>query len=289
MRASRTVFALPSLVALAILPLAALPRAAAQSAHVCSTGPGSAFGVTAYQCANCGIEQRPGDRHVYQFFAEPVILEVDDQTPLRAGDIVEAVDGKPITTRAGAQAFTYPSGSESTVTLRRDGRRLDVAVELIDLCPEPPKPPTPPTPVVPPRPPTAVVPGQPVRPPTPPTVAPTPTPVPTPMPVVRPRPAERTGRFGLALGCLPSCTKARASNGTDYYRFDGPPPVVALRLNGPADRAGVQVGDHVTHVDGLSITNEAGALRFLEASRGSEMRLTLEREGERIEVLLQVP
>jgi hypothetical protein len=265
---------------IAALPMVALllapVPAAGQSDPECAIGPGAAFGVTAYQCANCGIDQRAGTRTAFQFFAEPVVLAVEEGSPLRPGDIVEAVDGKPITTRAGADAFTYPTRSRSTVTVRRDGAPRNLAVRVADACRTPPTPPTPPVAAVPPTAPTPAVA------PTPPTPAVAPTP-PTP-------PTEgRGGRFGFALGCLPSCTHARASDGTRYYRHDGPPPVVAVRAGGPADRAGMRVGDRVTHVDGLSIVSEAGGLRFLSAARGREMRLTLDRDGRTIEVELRAP
>jgi membrane-associated protease RseP (regulator of RpoE activity) len=253
------------------LLLAAVP-ATGQGDSDCATGPGAAFGVTAYQCANCGVEQRSGTPTAFQFFAEPVVLEVEDGSPLRPGDIVEAVDGKPITTRAGAHAFTYPTRSRSTVTVRRDGARRDLAVRVTDTC-RTPTPPTPPTPPIAPTPPTSPV-------------APTPSVAPTPP---TPPTEGRGGRFGFALGCLPSCTHTRASDGTRYYRHDGPPPVVAVREDGPADRAGMRVGDRVTHVDGLSIVSEAGGLRFLSAARGREMRLTLDRDGRAIEVELRAP
>lgn len=271
--------ALPGIGGLAALPLAAVLLAAAPAAgqgDTCATGPGAAFGVTAYQCANCGVEQRVGTPTAFQFFAEPVILAVEEGSPLRPGDIVEAVDGKPITTRAGAHAFTYPSRSRSTVTVRRDGARRDLAVRVADTCRTPPAPPTAAVP------PTAPTPAVPPTAPTP-AVAPTPPTPPTP-------PTESgQGRFGFALGCLPSCTHTRASDGTRYYRHDGPPPVVGVREGGPADRAGMQVGDRVTHVDGLSIVTEAGGLRFLRAARGREMRLTLDRGGRAIEVELRAP
>jgi membrane-associated protease RseP (regulator of RpoE activity) len=260
------------------LVLAAVP-AAGQADPDCTSGPGAAFGVTAYQCANCGVEQRSGTPTAFQFFAEPVVLEVEAGSALRPGDIVEAVDGKPITTRAGAHAFTYPSRSRSTVTVRRDGTRRDLAVQVADACRTPPTPPTPAVAAVPPTAPTPAVPP----------TSPTPSVAPTPPTPPTPPKSGRGGRFGFALGCLPSCTHTRASDGTQYYRHDGPPPVVAVREGGPADRAGMRVGDRVTHVDGLSIVSEAGGLRFLSAARGREMRLTLDRGGRAVEVELKAP
>ena len=64
---------------------------------------------------------------------------------------------------------------------------------------------------------------------------------------------------------------------------------MAVREGGPADRAGMRVGDRVTRVDGLSIVSEAGGLRFLRAARGREMRLTVDREGRTVELELRAP
>jgi S1-C subfamily serine protease len=51
----------------------------------------------------------------------------------------------------------------------------------------------------------------------------------------------------------------------------------------------MQVGDILTHVDGLPITSERAARRFVEASPGDEVRLTLRRDGETIEIALRAP
>jgi hypothetical protein len=88
------------------------------------------------------------------------------------------------------------------------------------------------------------------------------------------------GRFGLALGCTPSCTRSRAADGTTYWRYDSYPPIVALRARGPASNARLLVGDIVTHVDGVSILSAEGAQRFAEASTRNGLTLTIRRNGE---------
>jgi TonB-dependent SusC/RagA subfamily outer membrane receptor len=99
--------------------------AAAQPAPSCS-GPGIAFGVTSYRCASCGVKQSPGVRTQFVFEAEPVVLETTVASMLEAGDVVVAVDRKPIMTQAGSDAFTYPTASSSIVTVRRGGQTSDV-------------------------------------------------------------------------------------------------------------------------------------------------------------------
>ena len=97
-----------------------------------------------------------------------------------------------------------------------------------------------------------------------------------------------TGRFGFAVSCKPSCTRARGSDGTDYWKFDGEPPVVKLRAGGPAELAGIQVGDRVVEVDGASVLTEQGALRLLRSqSAGATLRVVVVRGERRITVDLR--
>jgi TonB-dependent SusC/RagA subfamily outer membrane receptor len=108
--------------------LAAVAAAAgplsAQRASSCPSGPGAAFGVIAYQCASCAFKQ--GARPEYTFQAEPLLLETAPGSLLRAGDVIEAVDGQPITTRAGADEFTYPRSARVVIAVRRGGTRVQV-------------------------------------------------------------------------------------------------------------------------------------------------------------------
>jgi len=119
----------------------------AQAGPTCPNGPGSAFGIVAYQCASCGFKQESGQPASYTFFAEPVVTQVDRSTgfastrPLyiidglvqgiaAVGDVIEAVDGRPITTQAGAALFAYPPPGSHSLTVRRGRERqvLDVSV-----------------------------------------------------------------------------------------------------------------------------------------------------------------
>ena len=57
---------------------------------------------------------------------------------------------------------------------------------------------------------------------------------------------------------------------------------------GPADVAGVEVGERVLEVDGHSITSEAGALALARSSNVRTLKLKVAREGGEVrEVVLR--
>jgi TonB-dependent SusC/RagA subfamily outer membrane receptor len=93
-------------------------------------GPGAAIGVIAFQCASCRIEHEKG-RITYSFNAEPVITQVSGASVLRAGDVIEAVGGKPITTSEGAEAFAYPLGFVSAA--RASGSAGAEYIESVEI------------------------------------------------------------------------------------------------------------------------------------------------------------
>jgi membrane-associated protease RseP (regulator of RpoE activity) len=110
------------------------------------------------------------------------------------------------------------------------------------------------------------------------------------VPVPKEAPSEElignAKRFGFAIGCLPSCSRARARDGTEYYRFDRPPPVVALTPGGLAERAGMRVGDAVLKIDGKSILTEEGVLGFFRTDRKNAMHVTVVRGSQELGYLL---
>jgi hypothetical protein len=106
--------------------------ASSAAAQACTFGPGEVFGIVAYQCANCGFKRETPERPTYLFYAEPVVLEAKSPGVFKAGDVVEAVDGKPITTSAGAEQFTYPGVGEHTISVRRGRDREMLRVSLSD-------------------------------------------------------------------------------------------------------------------------------------------------------------
>lgn len=312
----------PTIVSTALLVCAA--HLAAQEPASCS-GAGAAFKVSAYQCASCTVKQGRGVRTIYQFYAEPVVLEAEKGSALQPGDVIEAVNGKPITTRAGSDQFTYPQAGKSIITVRRANARVQLTATA-DTCEagpvsgKSPRSATEPLIVV-----DGVIGADLDR------VNPgdiesvevlkgalvaalygdraangvvritTKRPVPAsgePLIIVDGVPVGNASekevdlagggrRFGFGIGCLPSCTRARAADGTEYYKFDGFPPIVGITAGGPAASNGIRVGDLITDVDGKPILEEAGALRMLRASREDTIRLTVLRDGKRIEYVLR--
>src|SRR5204862_1422048 len=68
-----------------------------------------------------------GVRTQYVFQAEPIVLETSSGSVLKPGDVVEAVNGDPIMTQAGADRFTYPTAGPALITVRRGNSRVQLA------------------------------------------------------------------------------------------------------------------------------------------------------------------
>jgi membrane-associated protease RseP (regulator of RpoE activity) len=58
---------------------------------------------------------------------------------------------------------------------------------------------------------------------------------------------------------------------------DVPPELSMIAEGGPAGRAGLRVGDRLTHIDGLSVTSPEGARRLGAVKPGDKVRLTVRR------------
>ncbi len=383
----RSAVALSALVPLAA-PLAA--QVVAQPAGV-RCGAGVAFGVTSYQCSNCSIAYKRdgGEQTTYSFGAELVVLKVAEGSQLRVGDVIVAVNGNPITTRAGADQFVYPAaGSKTLITVRRDGVNVDVGpiAPLETRCESTyydftvTKPAsgkvTFDTVAM-----NSVVPagagrrgrdwvgtgsgagrGRGVGSVTfqPPVAASTSdssgmrrniacTTVSTPrppadawidsarfpaaflkclqdsskrtrltissrsIPLVRsattntyassggttaaastPASAEATSdlvpltNFGLTLACATPCTRARASDGTQYWKFDGYPALSIGAKDGLAAKAGLRDGDVLIAVNGFSPLTEEGALLLARYSRELTLTLEISRAGKRDKFTLKL-
>lgn len=100
----------------------------------CPAGPGTLYGIVAYQCANCGFKQELGSQPTYTFFAEPVVTEARPASMVANGDVIVAVDGDPITTQAGADRFAHPAPGAHTLTVRRGRERQEIHVDLRTNC-----------------------------------------------------------------------------------------------------------------------------------------------------------
>jgi S1-C subfamily serine protease len=234
------------IVAVALSWIAAPRTAAAQSC----AGPGVAFGVTSYECEKCAFSWNDG-RAQYTFHVEPKVLSVAPGSVLRAGDVIVGVGTHRITTDEGARLFTTPPPrSVVRLDVMRDGKRVVTIAEINVDC-----------------------------------AAPRPAPASSEQAyTVQPGPGDvEPGKVGFALACSPSCTRTKGPNGVDYWKFDAPPQVVAVRSGSPAERSGMRVGDIVVEVDGKPVmTPDANYRLFTFPSEGGKIQLTFDREGKRV-------
>jgi hypothetical protein len=258
-----------AIVVVGVVWLVAPRGAAAQS---CS-GPGAVYGVTSYECDKCGMSLKDG-RPQFIFNTEPKILETEAGSVLKPGDVVVSVGTHRITTPEGSRLFTYPPPrSVVRLEVRRDGKPVVTVGEVKVDCTahrthSGPAASTPGGTSV------DVKTGQ-----TPPGYT-----------VQLGAVDVETGRFGFALGCRPSCTRVKGPNGVEYWKFDAPPPVVAIRPGSAAERSGMRVGDIVIEIDGKPVMSPEGNQRlFVFPTEGGRIQLTLERSGKRLTYTLSVP
>jgi S1-C subfamily serine protease len=100
------------------------------------------IGVGLYQCirANCLFAGRNSEDSAHVFNVEPTLwyLTGSARSVLRDGDALAAIDGHPITTRAGgARLATVRPGERVSLIVRREGTQRTVAIVAIASCTRP--------------------------------------------------------------------------------------------------------------------------------------------------------
>jgi membrane-associated protease RseP (regulator of RpoE activity) len=80
-------------------------------------------------------------------------------------------------------------------------------------------------------------------------------------------------RYGMNFSCG-SCSST-LRDGRRVWRFSNPIEVLGVAEGGPAERAGMLVGDRITHVDGIPIDTERGGEAFSNVRPGRATRLTV--------------
>jgi membrane-associated protease RseP (regulator of RpoE activity) len=107
-----------------------------------------------------------------------------------------------------------------------------------------------------------------------------------------PPPRPSSGPRALLWGFAVDCRRCSLAPGNDdpapVWHYSEPPRVAAVRRNGAADLAGVQEGDTILAIDGLSILSADGARRFSRVRPGDRVRLTLHRDGRPFDATLQL-
>jgi S1-C subfamily serine protease len=133
----------PSSAWLALLLCLAPAAAAAQgSSGKCpwAPSPSATIGIDRLLCRGgpCEINLETREGLAHRFSTEPVISRLRPDAPgaLAEGDVIVAVDGALITTREGGRRLADLVVAEPvTLTLRRDGRMIDVALIPVPGCP----------------------------------------------------------------------------------------------------------------------------------------------------------
>lgn len=247
-------------------------------AFVGETGPGftvrgsegRAFGISSYSCASCRVtREKEGGVIESSFLAEPVVLSALTSSPIKAGDIIEAINDQPITSSAGATQFVYPKGGRNTMTVRRDRERVVLAFDLpIQPCAGPIR--------ITGR---AEIPGNgrtellmkdaifSLNPPS--------------------LPSASAAPYGFAVSCTSACNEKHAPDGSVYVTYADPPEISAIRDGSPAATIGLKVGDMVVKIDGQSIREDEAALRLFRSGQKQTLHLTVLRDGKEIGYQLQ--
>ncbi len=99
--------------------------------------------------------------------------------------------------------------------------------------------------------------------------------------------ANQHGWLGFGLDCR-DCAPGNDAAGLRIWRFPTYPKIVAIDADGPAQAAGMLAGDVLRAIDGVSITTTAGATRFAGLRAGDKVRLTVDRNGKKVELVMTV-
>jgi len=86
-------------------------------------------------------------------------------------------------------------------------------------------------------------------------------------------PGAARGFVGMNFSCGPCSTTWK--DGREVWTFSGPVHVFGVEVGGPADRAGIRLGDEITAVDGKPIQSAEGAAAFSDLRPGQPTRFTL--------------
>lgn len=282
-------------------------------AATCSEGWNTlgALGISEFSC-DCTFD-RSGNP-VWRFRGEPVVRAISANGPasgrLRPGDVLVAIDGMLITTRAaGTRLANLREGVPLVLTVRRGNREIEVRVTPDEPCDVPATPAAPmvatPRDMPTPRPPRAIA-GTLV--PRSPAVAPVPRSAP-------PSPPLSTAWFGFGISChncemnvtnysrieraeaelrdmlergmdsdSPEVRSARSRvrnmrRENTSWRFSEYPSLFSVDRGSPAYDAGLRRGDVLLKIDGLSLLTVEGASKFGQVEPGQKVTFAYRRGG----------
>ncbi len=246
--------------------LAAVPvwAIAGQTPETCPAGETSRtdLGIQGLQCVDCSVTHAPDGAAHWRFSTEPVVHAV--RTPavaagLRDGDRLVALDGHLITSESGTAAwaalqpgdsvrFRVRRGDEVAEVRYVAGRRCDGGVSRGRSTSTSGSGST----------------GKQAS--------------GTGISIASgtSRSIFPSGYLGVGLSC--AC-RVRTEDGKSRWSFDAPPEVTGVAPGGPADRAGIRVGDRLVSIDGIAINRVEGGRRFSGLEPNDTITLEVSRDG----------
>lgn len=229
------------------LLLALLPAALqGQQEGSCPSGVVVAdHGYTWLACPDCISARWEGGTWHSVYLAPPSLHRIRPDGPaagrLRENDLLLAVDRLSIVSVAGQRRLeTWTPGKTTTLTVLRAGDTLDVTLRPVPICRAP-----------------AVRQAE----------------IGTTAPSI-----AGTAWFGFGLSCG-TCVASTGSTGTPYWRFPPSVVIVAVEPCGPADRAGLRVGDTLSAIDGAPLHTADGGARLRRATPERAVAFTIQRGG----------
>ena len=256
-----------------------------------------------------------GDRRVQRivvFSGEPRVVQLAEGSPssgqLREGDVLVGVDGALITSREGSRRFVnLEPGQPVALQVRRDGRIVQLRLVPALRCGDSPvwlaspEPPTAPTPPLPPDAWRSPEPATTTRTPsTPRAVEVQPVAPATPFAPLAPMPAlarwrtasdadadeqhtaalmAQRGWLGVGIDCEGCHWKTLPGDSGLVWASREYPVIYNVDEGSPAAKGGLQRGDVLTHMDGVSLLTPAGARHFGALRPYQRVRWTYRRDG----------
>lgn len=244
-----------------------------------------------------------GTERSWSFSTEPKIIAIDEGSPadgvLQVGDFLVSIDGLLITTKEGGDRYaSLQPGERVRVRFRRSGRIGEADMQVVGRCREKREragltarvPPPPPKPDEPRAVGIAVAPkvrvAQEARVVTGVSVA-----VDSVVGVAGARAMEigvrmpQTGRLGIQFSCGKCGTQENPTTGESVWFFSGPLEVTGVTPGGPAEGAGIQIGDLIKAIDGHLMETDEGGLAFTSLKAGERTTLTVvKRNGSEVDV-----
>ncbi|HEX2208057.1 MAG TPA: PDZ domain-containing protein, partial [Longimicrobium sp.] len=127
-----------ALLCAAMLPLSASPAPGAQGGCAADEARGH-LGVRI--ACDCTVNSAPTDARPWRFRSGIVVDGVEAGGPaegvLRAGDVIVAADGAPVTSAEGARRlWALRPGASVRLAVERAGRRTEVTLRAAAICPD---------------------------------------------------------------------------------------------------------------------------------------------------------